>query len=141
MGIARAGELWQSSWEKFVEAYNSCKQTVVCKNEEFVGKEVIWQRTVKTVEDKDRGIIVVLDPQEGPPFLDKTGAASSRIGFVLHPSDAEQGAWRRVGPGQMVRFRTRTVEGYGGVVGFTSLGGNNFALVNTEGAVLLEIIK
>lgn len=138
MSSARAADAWQNSWEKFVENYNGCVKAD-CDKKQFANKTVTWVAPVGSFDDKDGG--VTMDMSASPPFVDKEGKKSNKIGLTLIPTEGQKAAWSKVAPGQKVRFKAKTIEIFGSPVGFTSMGMNeNIAIVFTEGGELVEVL-
>lgn len=131
---------WETSWESFVEVWNKCLQG--CDRQQFVGKEVVWQGVVSRTAEQPSGQLFICLNMDGPKPLDAAGQGGGpgfSLAFCLIPTEAQRAAWRNVTSGQTVRFRTKTAEGYGGLIGFSSAGDTPFAMVNTEGAELLHV--
>jgi len=126
---------WQKSWPTFVADWNACLDG--CDRQAFADKAVEWEGVLSHMAEPQSGQLLVYLTMPGALPRDRAGVAGNKLLVGLRPTPAQQAAWRSVAPGQTVRFRSRTVAGYGGVVGFTRVGGDAIAMVNTEGAELL----
>lgn len=137
-----AAEVWVTSWEAFVDAYNNCVRKEGCDVKQFADKSVTWTAKIRAIDAKDGKLNITMDMASSPPFVDKSGAKSDIIALTLQPSPSEQAAWSKASKGQQVRFKTKTIEIFGSAVGFTSGGpGQNIAVVFTTGAELVEALS
>ncbi len=136
---------WQTSWTTFVSVFNACIKSKTCNHKTFIGKDVFWEGTVKSIDFAKAGIGLEMGD---PPIQDKNGLTADVLAFFILPKVGDSEKWKTVKVDDKIRFKTKLGDGFSdSVVSFLPIlqtqGGKEvkIALFNTTGGKLMASTK
>lgn len=108
---------WQSSWELFIDEYNTCTMTPACQYSQFADQVVTWQGKFVQAATSDGldQVQIDLTPKtlvdaNGDP-LQNTAPPQPLKDITLYCDPGQMATWQNVAVGASVTFRGRTRSG------------------------------